>query len=39
LERKAAKAIERANLYPQEEIDLADAEATELAAWFKSVQK
>jgi len=39
LERKAAKATERANLYSQEEIDLADAEASELADWFTQAER
>jgi hypothetical protein len=38
LERKAAKAADRAKLWTQEEFDAADAEARDLAAYFASKQ-
>jgi len=39
LKRKADKSRERANLYSQEEIDLADAEARELVAYFARIKE
>jgi hypothetical protein len=36
LDRKAAKAVERARLWSQEEFDAADAWAKKMTAWFAS---
>jgi hypothetical protein len=38
LRRKANLATDRFNLWSQEELDLADAEARELAAFFTSAE-
>jgi hypothetical protein len=35
LERKAKKAVERSNLYTQEELDAADAQARDICAAIK----
>ncbi len=37
LRRKADKSVERSNVWTQEELDCADAEAKELAEYFKQV--
>lgn len=39
LRRKAEKACERANLWSQEELDLANAEAKEMADFFASIAR